>query len=515
MLKKLKTLFRPGTADKQADGFAVQAAWLTAAKIVGLVMSFLLPLLLVRKLDQNEYGLYKQAFQVLTTALSLLGLQVSGSVYYFIPRQPDKKAQIAMNATLFYLMVGGAVALWFILQPRWITVIFKDDSLVPVVPLLGLALMLWLIASTFEGLMIADGDTRRASLMIAVLQLCKIALLLSAALWHGSTYALVLAAVIFGALHCSLFFLYLYRRYGRFWRPIDWSLFKTQIANSLPFGLGGMALGVQTDLHNYFVSHYFDAAMFAIYSVGCFQLPIFVLLLDSVDTIMIPEVARLEKEGKYHDIVATWMGGIRLVSFWLVPACAVMFVLRNDFITALFTTKYLASAPIFAVSLCNMLLSLHLTGPVLRAFAEFRYYRLLQCIVFLPLTWFALSTGVQVAGLLGAIAATAAMRGLDVLVTVVLLGKKLHLSRHDLRFLGPLLKIAAAATLSSLAVLALRPWFPAWPALALFLTGSAIFGTVYFAAAFMLGAVTETEKATLRRILGKILPLKTPQVADV
>src|SRR5262249_34542461 len=65
------------------SGLTRRAALLMAANVIATVMSFALPLVLVRTMSQAEYGLYKQAFQITFSALCLLNLQVAVSVFYF------------------------------------------------------------------------------------------------------------------------------------------------------------------------------------------------------------------------------------------------------------------------------------------------------------------------------------------------------------------------------------------------------------------------------------------------
>ena len=46
----------------QRPSLTVQTAWLLAAKTIGFAVSFAVPLLMVRVLSQNDFGLYKQVF---------------------------------------------------------------------------------------------------------------------------------------------------------------------------------------------------------------------------------------------------------------------------------------------------------------------------------------------------------------------------------------------------------------------------------------------------------------------
>ena len=55
--------------EKIGLSLTVRALWLLVAKILAFALSIALPLLLVRRLSQQEFGLYKQAFLVVGTAL--------------------------------------------------------------------------------------------------------------------------------------------------------------------------------------------------------------------------------------------------------------------------------------------------------------------------------------------------------------------------------------------------------------------------------------------------------------
>jgi O-antigen/teichoic acid export membrane protein len=53
-------------------GLTTRMLWLAIAKGVTLLLSFMLPFILVRKVSQNEFGLYKQAFQITSRRQRLL-----------------------------------------------------------------------------------------------------------------------------------------------------------------------------------------------------------------------------------------------------------------------------------------------------------------------------------------------------------------------------------------------------------------------------------------------------------
>jgi O-antigen/teichoic acid export membrane protein len=484
---------------KEGSGLTKRAAMLAVAKGLAFALAFPLPLVLVRTLNQSDFGVYKQFSQVMLTALGLLSLHVGWTAFFFFPRYPDKKPQIVMNVMAFYLALGLPVALLFAVYPQWVTLVFKSDALVAHVPLLGLAILFWLVSAFLETVSVADRDTRSASIFIIALQLIKSGLLMASAVLFADLRTVLLAVVIHAGLQCVVLFWYLRKSYGSFWRAFDWPLLKAQLANALPFGVGGIVYATQFDLHNYFVGYYFDPAGFAIYAVGCFQIPLLTLLLESVSSVLMPEVARLHVAGDKEAIVALWAAAVRKLAIFFVPACTFLFVMRREFIVSLFTASYEEATPIFGVSLIGVFLSIAVTNPMVRAFDQFRFFRLKLYAVLLPLTCLALYAGIKTAGMLGAIVAVVAVQGLDLAITVSVIGRELGFTRRELRRLTPVVRTAMASAVAALATLAVKMSLPySAPKLSLVLT-AAVFGAVYLASASAAGVISDAEKAEMVR----------------
>lgn len=498
-----------------------RAAWLASARTLAFAMTIPLPLVLVRTLNQSDFGLYKQVFQIMMTVLALSGLSVNMSVLYFLPRNPDKKPQIALNVLAFYGVVGSMVALFFAIFPGSVTLIFKGDGLVPHMPLLGFAILLWLLSTVLEVVAVADNDIRSASLFIVVIQLTKSALMMLAAVLFGSVHAVVVAAVLQGVLQCAIMFGYLHKRFGRFWTAFDWPLFKAQLANALPFGIGALAYATQGDLHNYFVSHYFDPDQFAVYAVGCFQLPLLGMLLDSVISVLLPEVARREAAADYQGIIQLWAAAIRKLALFFIPVYTLLFVVRHEFITVLFTHNYAAAAPIFAINLLNILLYICVPTSILRSFDELKFLRLKLSMAMIPLGAVALYVGIHSAGLVGAITAVVIVQTLDLAILVFAIARKLKMTPKDLRRFAPVLRTIAAASIAAAATYGVRLVVTGWSAFIALAVCSTVFVTVCLTAAFFTGALNASEKLEMRgtmlrfyRVGSKRLGLSTAEVED-
>jgi O-antigen/teichoic acid export membrane protein/transposase-like protein len=478
--------------------FIERAAWLTGANLLAFALSFLTPLVIVRVFDRAEFGTYKQLFQILTTFMTALYLQVPMSAYYFMPREPNKRLQVAMNIILFYVVTGGLTALIFAAYPTWITYIFHNPGLDEHIPLLGVALTLWLIGTNVEIFPLALGDVRTASRFIVLAQISKSLIMISAALMFGSLRAVLWGSIIQGAIQCAFMLCYIHFRIGslkvRLGQLFDWSLLRQQLSNSLPYGGGATAQSLQVDLHNYFVSHYFSAASFAVYSNGCFQVPLVSLLQSSFRDALTPEVARLEASGDYRGIIQAWLNAMRRLSFVILPACALLFVVRRELIVTLFTEAYADSASIFAVYLIVLLTQMVLTSSIMRSIADFRYFRLKFNLAQIPLACVALYMGIKFGGLVGAAAATACLSVFDVAVGVAAICRKLGVKRKDLRQLAPVANAAPAVVVAMIASSAVRTLIA--PAHSIIILGACaiIFAVIYIVGALLFGALTPEDK---------------------
>jgi O-antigen/teichoic acid export membrane protein len=486
--------------EQRSGGLTRRAALIMAANVIATAMTFMLPLVLVRSLNQAEFGIYKQAFQIVLSAMAILNLQVAVSVFYFSAREPGKKLEVAHNVMLFYSLVGLSVFLIFLLWPGWVTLIFRSSDLVPHVPLIGLVIFSSLVSNNLDAIPIANGDVRIASGLIVVGQLTKAILMIAAAFVFGTITAILWAAVLHGIVQTMLMAAYIRRRFGRFLTSFDWPLFKAQIGNALPFGVGGIVAILQSDLHNYFVSYHFEPAIFAIYAIGCFQVPILGMLSSSFASAVNPELARCQEAGDARAIIWLWMDVVRKLAFFYLPAFALLFIMRTELITLLFTADYSASIPIFAVNLIGVLFAVTIHMHILRLFDEMKYFRLKLYLVLLPITWGALWLGLRTAGLVGIAIAVVSIQALDLSINLLVIGRRLGIRRRDLSQLAPLLRICFAAVAAALVTFIVKLALAQLSIFALLCVSGAVFGFIYLIAIFLLGAITREEQYRLREI---------------
>ena len=478
-----------------------RAFLLMFAKGLAYVLGFALPLLLVRRLSQHDFGLYKQVFLVVSTALTVLPLGFSLSAYYFLPREPEgRRGAVVFNVLLLNAAVGLGTFLLLLLRPGLLASLFGSEELTQYAPLVGLVVLFWLTAIFLEVAAIARHEAKLATVFIIAAQLTKTALLVAAAAAFGSIRALVYAAVAQGVLQNVVLVAYLRSRYPGFWRGADWGLMRAQLSYALPLGFAGLVFGVLMDMHNYIVSYRFGAAAFAVYAVGCFSLPLVNIVGESFGSLLIPHISRLQKEGRTRDIVLVTAETMRKLAAAYFPLYAFLLVAGREFIAVLFTEQYLASWPVFVVNLTTLPFFVLITDPIMRAHAEHRFFLLKVRSVTVVLLFLALWFGTQRFGLVGAISIMVFFSLADRFVETWKAWRIVGVTWRDAALLKGLWRAAlAAAAAGALAALAragavsggARP-------LVVLAACAGVFGLVYLPAALLLGVVTPEERAAVR-----------------
>lgn len=479
----------------------VQAAWLLVAKTIGFVLSFAAPLLIVRVLSQNDFGLYKQVFQVVSTALPLVSLGFHLNAFYFLPRNPEQGGKIVFNILLVNLVFGLAAFAVLVAFPAILGRVMTE-KLMPWSSITGALLFVWLFGFFLEMVATANQDVRYSSVFIVTSQLSRAVLMAGAALLFGTLQAVLWAGLLQGVLQSMVLLWYLQHRFPEFWKDPDWDLLGEQARYAVPLGVASIASMLQNDLHMYFVANRYSPAEFAIYAVGCSQLPLTGLIRDSVNSVMLPRVAFLAQEGRGRAIGEVLASALRKLSAVYWPVVGFMTVCGYDFLILMFRPAYAASWPVFLVNIWIMPLTMLMIDPVMRAYKEHMPYLLKVRFVCSLLLAVLIHFGLVFAGLPGALAAV----GVTVLVERVILTARmvdvLELTWRDVSLLADTGKLALAAGIAAIPTYALRAAIShSHPAVILSAAG-VLYCVVYVIAVFALRILQPVETAMVRKKLG-------------
>jgi O-antigen/teichoic acid export membrane protein len=476
------------------------ATWLLSAKTLAFAITTALPFLLVRRLPQTEYGYYKQLFVLLQSAMNYLPFGMNMSLFYFLPRvkKREERGNVILVVLIFYLCTTGFAGGCLIVHPAFVDDLFHSLPLTALGRQIGFVLIPYVIGSLFEIILVANDEIRSSAMIIVLMNILRTLLILGAVLIWGTIAAILCAVAISLVFQCIWLFTYLLRRFGRFWKHFRLQLLLAQLSYALPLGLAGLLWSLQMDLHNYFVSHYFNAAKFAIYSVGCFQLPLVGILGDSVGSVLIPRISHLQSENSIAEIVSLTAKAMRGLAAIYAPLFAFMFVTATPFITLLFRRDYIESVPIFRINLLMVLLAIVAVDPIVRAFMTERFWMMKLNIALFAAMVAILPAGIKWFGLAGAIACVVTVQYVARILITWRVSRLLGVGWKDMGQFRDLGKILIAASAAGICILFLLAPLAPVGALGSLVVCSFVFGAVYLGVLILLRVPTQSEIQWIR-----------------
>jgi O-antigen/teichoic acid export membrane protein len=345
---------------------------LMAARAAAFAITFLTPIVLVRLFTQEEFGTYKQFLLVTYTFFSIAQIGFSESLFYFLPKRPDCAGRFVLNSLLILLLSGAVCMAGLVMNTGRIADWMSNAALAGYVPVIGAYLLFMLMGTVLEITMISLKRYKLAAGAYVASDLLRAIFLVVPALITRSLLWALVASVVFLILRVGAMVAYFRSEFGAGLR-FDRVLLKEQWTYAVPFALTGLLYVIQQNYHQYVVAYHFDAATFAIYSVGCLQIPLVDFVATPASNVMMIQMTEELRDRGARRLLPIWHNTTRKLALMLFPFTGLLVVNAYQLITFLFTQAYATSVPIFVVWCLSILLTAFQTDGVLRVFAEMRF----------------------------------------------------------------------------------------------------------------------------------------------
>ncbi|WP_224249158.1 lipopolysaccharide biosynthesis protein [Hyalangium gracile] len=444
-------------APASPSSFLGKVGPLVLARLFTAGLTLSIPLVLARVLSLEEYGTYYQLFLIATTLHYVLPFGVVQSLYYFLPRAEQKRPYLGQTM-LFVTGAGvvGAVLVAALLGP--VAGLFSNPALLEFRVPLAIYTALLIGGFPLEVSLTSQGRTKHSAVVYLVSDSLRALAMVVPCLLGMSLHGMMVAvAGLAGLRYLAAWVLALKGSTGP---VLSGRLFREQLVYAAPFG-AAMALSIpQQNAHFYVVAGAVAPALYALYRVGCFQLPVVDLLYTPTSEVLMVRLGELEKEGRLEEGVVAFREAAGKLAFVFLPFAAFLFAAAPEFISALFGAKFLPAVSIFRVSVLGVVLSILPMDGVLRARGHTRAIflsYLIKAVVTVPLVWW----GVQRFGMKGGIVswAVAELVGKATLLARVPAALSTPEQRLRIRDVIPwpeLGKAALAAVAAAVGIFALR-----------------------------------------------------------
>jgi len=359
----------------KSDSLTKQASFLMAGRLLAMPLNFLVPIILVRVFTIEEFGIYKQLFMIFYMILPVVDMGISQSLFYFLPKYSKNRDYILSQTFLLQIPIVVGLAIVFFVFKHEIGGVFSGngETLANYIPLLGIFALLWHLSNILENLLIVEKKAFAAGSVTFFSEAVRAIITIIIGAAGGSLEHLMLGLVTTSALRCGVMGWYL-KKTMRFTLKLTSGFISSQLIYSLPFGLAVIVNTLVLYSHQYIVSVSGGPAEFAIYAVGCFSLPVFAIVVDSVAKTSLVRMSEATTQDNSSKIIADIIyNSIRKLWLLFFPVFVCMLILSEEFIILLFTESYRESIPVFRIFILIIPLYALLVQHVPRALDQTRF----------------------------------------------------------------------------------------------------------------------------------------------
>jgi O-antigen/teichoic acid export membrane protein len=223
----------------------------------------------------------------------------------------------------------------------------------------------------------------------------------------------------------------------------------------------------------------FDPAMFAVYAVGCLQIPLVDVIATSSANVMMVKMADAGFDKRGPASLALWHATMTRLAFVIVPLAVFLLIMARDIIVVLFTSTYLPSVPIFRLWTLTILLAVPCVDAVLRANAQTRFLLALNVLRLVTVIGF-ISWFLDAYGLPGAVLITLASTALVRVIGIARIAYLFGVGAAELFPWKELGRIALFATIAAVPAFWIADVAPL-PRLLVLIGAATVYGITYFA----------------------------------
>lgn len=365
--------------------------------------SFLVTVIISRKLSGFDFGTYRQLLLVCTLIVPIFSSAIPNSLLYFLPRfkEDEEKAVFVRRTILILAGLGILTSTIMILFSGQISRQFNNPSLQRYL-LIGSLYPAFIIGTSYIiPFMIAVGRTKLSAIYSAITSIVSLILISAVAIKIGSVSSIVIVTILTSLLSYILALYLSNRHFKIIKKAVRQSVtVKEQFSYALPLGLAAAVSIWGLKIDQTIVSSYFDVSTYAIYSIGAMEFPLVGLISSSIYSVLFPEISRLMGEGRKDKVLELWKRTVEKSMLIIMPIFGAAMIISYPLITTLYTNRYEASVPIFQIYLFLIPIRTINFGLLLKAVGKTKY-DLYGSIIFIVITTAIAISTIDVIGIYG------------------------------------------------------------------------------------------------------------------
>ncbi len=342
-----------------------QVACVFLGHATAMILQFLLPVLLVRIMPMQAFGLYQQFSNVTITLLSALNLGMTTSLLFFFPSVAERERSLFITQTYWVLLCIGGLVTGLLLILHVQVAGFLQGVLT--VPLLAVVVTTGLVTSFSEVIFILEKRHWYSLLVPIAEQVMRVfAIVGGVLLLRGATGAIV-GVALYSVVRYALMSAYLHLRYSVLKPRFNRATIAQQFIYSLPFGMSVILRTLAQRIDKVLTIAMLSPEQYGIYSVAFFSIPILSAFYEAIFKSILPLMSHHASKNDLVAVAKLWQSAIARTSAVSVPFIVLAWLLAEPIVTMLFTESYAAAVPFYRVYILTLAIQMLGAGLILRA----------------------------------------------------------------------------------------------------------------------------------------------------
>ncbi len=326
------------------------------------------PIFLVRILDMQTYGQYREFVLYAMLFAQFIGFSINSNLLYFIPKVPEKERECVTQTALlrFSVLVLGLLIIISCKSLILAKTSYDFTGLLILYLLFFLNLDFW--ESYWLGKKRADNVLYYSSLRTFV----RMAVIIATAYITRDVNMVIRSMVAVEVVRFAFVLLFFTHIKG-FSKKLDFGLIKDQLIFVIPLGIASTIIYFNTKVSHLFISINLGVTFLALYTIGSYQVPILNIIRSSVGDVIFPEIVQRNTQDPLQGL-ELWKKANVIFCCMIFPIFVILFFYADVFIKTLFTNAYIEATPIFKIYLFYMVRQCFEMSIPLRSINKNKYF---------------------------------------------------------------------------------------------------------------------------------------------
>jgi len=327
-----------------------------------------LGIILVRIISKQTLGTYRQVNLVYMFLASVMSLQLSSSLYYFIPKLGvERRRMLLMQTFLVTLALAFVIGCVMFFGAEFIARMFNNPGLVPLIRIFAVYPFAQRLVILVPAFMISLDRPWRAGVYSLVASVGRIAAVVTTFALGFELPTVMWSVVAVGTIVALIGCVDMARLCPSGKWLVEPNLIIEQFQYAWPLIAGTIVAAINLQLNKIIISIFFEPDTYAVYSCGVVEFPVIALVTWSVSAAMMPNLVVMAEKGRVQEALYTWQEAARKCSLIIFPWFAFFLVVGHDFIVFIWTQDYSMASWPFRVYLFSLPLRVAVYGALLRA----------------------------------------------------------------------------------------------------------------------------------------------------